>query len=392
MMKKSIYTLILFLAPLSMYGQLKVDHYGKVSVGEPTNAGDGGSGALVAIGDDPNYIWGDFTILNTSFLSFKVPDTNRESVGLYSEVYPAVNGTSTQPISTAIWGMSCGSSTTNYGVVGSLNNSYGAGIYGTTALGSGPQLSGKYAGYFDGAIHVNGILTTSAGTYQLSDMRLNQNVALLSETTNSRGNAIDQLQKLSVLEYNLVSPTPKEKRNSLSNHFKEPEEETDKVELERRHYGLSAQELQEVYPDLVFEGQDGYLGINYVELVPILIRSIQELKQELDEVRGGNGDVKMSRSVATALTSANASGNVLYQNTPNPFKEQTVIRFSLADNAQNAAICIFDMTGKMLKKLPISSGESSVSINGWELGEGMFLYSLMVNGQEFDTKKMIISK
>jgi hypothetical protein len=50
------------------------------------------------------------------------------------------------------------------------------------------------------------------------------------------------------------------------------------------------------------------------------------------------------------------------------------------------------MTGKMLKKLPISSGETSVSINGWELGEGMFLYTLMVNGREIDTKRMIIAK
>ena len=85
-------------------------------------------------------------------------------------------------------------------------------------------------------------------------------------------------------------------------------------------------------------------------------------------------------------------GNVLYQNTPNPFKEQTTIRFSLADDTQNASICLFDMTGKMLKNLPISSGETSVSLNGWELGEGMFLYTLIVNGKEIDTKRMIITK
>ena len=50
------------------------------------------------------------------------------------------------------------------------------------------------------------------------------------------------------------------------------------------------------------------------------------------------------------------------------------------------------MTGKTIKKLPISSGMDSVSVGGYELGEGMFLYSLVVNGQEIDTKKMIISK
>lgn len=53
----------------------------------------------------------------------------------------------------------------------------------------------------------------------------------------------------------------------------------------KSHYGLSAQELQTIYPDLVTEGQDGYLAVNYVELIPILIQSIQDLKRELDELR-----------------------------------------------------------------------------------------------------------
>ena len=172
--------------------------------------------------------------------------------------------------------------------------------------------------------------------------------------------------------------------------------EADKKEKEalaaQRHFGLIAQELKDIYPTLVQEGQDGYLSINYIELVPILIRSIQTLKQELDEVKGAGAEsISLSRNT-TAVTDAAAVGNILYQNTPNPFKEQATIRFHLADNATNAAICIFDMTGKMLKKLPISSGDTSVSINGWELGEGMFLYTLIVNGREVDTKRMIITK
>ena len=160
----------------------------------------------------------------------------------------------------------------------------------------------------------------------------------------------------------------------------------------RRHFGIDAEELRNIYPDLVLEGQDGYLSVNYVELVPILIRSIQELKQELDEVKGAPKAQTRSAGNEPADFSAVASGNVLYPNTPNPFKEQTVIRFSLADDVRDASICIFDMTGKTLKKLPISSGMESVSIGGYELGEGMFLYSLIVNGQVIDTKRMVISK
>ena len=50
------------------------------------------------------------------------------------------------------------------------------------------------------------------------------------------------------------------------------------------------------------------------------------------------------------------------------------------------------MTGKMLRKLPVTAGMESVTVNGWELGEGLFLYSLVVNGQKIDTKRMIMSK
>ena len=158
----------------------------------------------------------------------------------------------------------------------------------------------------------------------------------------------------------------------------------------RRHFGIDAEELQKIYPNLVLEGQDGYLGVNYVELVPVLIRAIQELKQELGEVKGeANAKAHSFSSESTDLI-ADATGNVLYQNTPNPFKEKTVIRFKLAENVQNAAICIFDMQGKMLKKVPISLGMESISIGGYELGEGMFLYSLIVNGKEVDTKRMIL--
>ena len=127
----------------------------------------------------------------------------------------------------------------------------------------------------------------------------------------------------------------------------------------------------------------------HIELVPVLIRSIQELKLELDETKNPENG---TRGTTDIKKDTFAKKCVLYQNSPNPFKENTVIRFKLADDVRDAAICIFDMTGKTIKKLPISSGMDSVSVGGYELGEGMFLYSLIVNGQEIDTKKMVISK
>lgn len=52
----------------------------------------------------------------------------------------------------------------------------------------------------------------------------------------------------------------------------------------KRHFGVDTKELQNIYTGLELEGQDGYLSVNYLEMVPLVIRSIQELKQELDEL------------------------------------------------------------------------------------------------------------
>ena len=85
-------------------------------------------------------------------------------------------------------------------------------------------------------------------------------------------------------------------------------------------------------------------------------------------------------------------GVPMLQNTPNPAREQTVIRYRLAPDAQNACICIYDLQGKQLRQIPVSTGSDSVNIAAHELGAGIYLYSLIVNNQEVDTKRMILSK
>lgn len=385
-MNKTFLILAIVLAPLPSFAQLKVNNYGKMQVGPfgSNNVVDQNN-ATVIIGDNANYVWSDFGMYNMGLQNCKQPDTSRESIGLYSEVY----GSSTSQHSTAILGLASGSSTSNYGVVGAVNGGKGAGIYGTTGPCAEVQLNSSYAGYFDGCTYVNGNLTTTA-LYNLSDIRLKKNITLFGESAETEGSAVSRLQKLNVIEYNLLDPAQRVKRDSQPGHFRNSEGQSE-IEKERRHYGVSAQELQKIYPNLVLEGQDGYLAVNYVELVPILIRSIQELKTELDVVKGISKSMTRSVSDETSDFSTVGKGNVLYQNTPNPFKGQTIIRFSLADDVQNACICIYDMTGKQLRKLPISSGDTQVTVNSYELGEGMFFYSLIVNGQEIDTKKMVVT-
>jgi hypothetical protein len=55
-------------------------------------------------------------------------------------------------------------------------------------------------------------------------------------------------------------------------------------------------------------------------------------------------------------------------------------------------IAVLDLNGKMLLQFNNLKGASQVTINGNTLQAGMYLYSLVVNGQETITKKMILTK
>ncbi len=307
--------------------------------------------------------------------------------GIYSEALKKTNNWG-DAVGVYGYGLGDGNNNRKFGVVGTIPiGARGAGVCGTEEGACPPHNSvyGNYAGYFFGETYFDGNVTGTTGIYNYSDIRLKDNVSSLKD---AKSTALDNLQKLDVIEYNLKRPN---KENILLNK---------KGEDKRRHYGVSAQELQEIYPDLVRESQEGYLTVNYTELVPILIRSIQELKAELDEVKGTNGDVRKARAASFEeddpldvkdATSIPAMAT-LAQNTPNPFSERTTIRFTLPENAQNAFIYIFDMSGKMQKQIPVDSSMESVSIEGYELRAGMYIYSLVIGGKEIQTRRMILSK
>ena len=49
--------------------------------------------------------------------------------------------------------------------------------------------------------------------------------------------------------------------------------------------GFVAQELQEVYPELVGEGEDGMLYIKETKLVYLLMEEVKKLKEEVEELK-----------------------------------------------------------------------------------------------------------
>ena len=52
-----------------------------------------------------------------------------------------------------------------------------------------------------------------------------------------------------------------------------------------KDYGVIAQEIQKVMPELVDTRDSGYLAVKYDKIVPLLIESIKELKKEIEELK-----------------------------------------------------------------------------------------------------------
>lgn len=94
------------------------------------------------------------------------------------------------------------------------------------------------------------------------------------------------------------------------------------------------------------------------------------------------------------LNLANSTTNaLLFQNVPNPFYAKTEIKYFVPDEVQEAFLFISNMQGALIKTINVyNRGNASVTINGTELKAGMYLYSLVADGKEVDTKRMILTE
>ena len=190
-------------------------------------------------------------------------------------------------------------------------------------------------------------------------------------------------------------------------------------EVQRRvrtlEFGFLAQELKEVFPELVVQSFDGYYAVNYIGLIPIIVEALKEQRNELREQReilaqqreliehlinpGVGIPVRIhSAPLTDELPAFDAFSNigrtaVLHQNVPNPFNQSTQIQFYLPETVRNASLIIFDMQGKQLIQIPLTQrGDGVEVIQGSQLSPGIYLYALIADGREVDVKRMILTQ
>ena len=128
----------------------------------------------------------------------------------------------------------------------------------------GNGISGAESDAF--VVRFNGNATLSGNLTINSDERLKDNIQPLGSTLN-------KLHQIEAKTYSL----------------KKDEEHTPKI-------GVLAQEVQAVFPELVTEGADGILSVNYQGLVPVLINAIneQQLKMSEQQLKMSEQDAKIA--------------------------------------------------------------------------------------------------
>ena len=263
--------------------------------------------------------------------------------------------------------------------VGIYAEAFGSVANNTIGIYSGVVNPGQfdYAASFNGDVLINGV---NIG----SDKRLKKDIK-------QENNAIEKIMKLNPVSYKY------DKNASKWLNF----------EFSKTSHGFIADEVLEVFPEMVKEFVEPVLGdakalneakvfksVNYIQLISILTKGIQEQQAQIEELKTLlkstntlvlNDNLKLPQDIANKAFT-------LSQNTPNPFSEKTTITYSIPTNTEKAVLAIFDMTGKLLQQYNLLQGKNQLVINGNTLQAGMYIYSLLANGQEVVSKRMVLTK
>lgn len=414
-MKKIITIAITTIFSLTIQAQFVVDSIGRVNIHNPNSKPayvniEGNEFNLRALRTGPA------TVQSPAMEAINQMSGNVWLYGFKGHSYGTGNSSNC-----GVWGLSTeGGAYKNFGVMGCLysTTNKGAGIYGTVRWSQDPVVafSKGYAGYFDGDVHIQGNVSYSGSLTGNVVLTSQPDISTVSSaiSTMEKGTQeplpSDLLQGISMKTYYHPIPQQDDTKSHQQRDYSGldsteiailqniPEETTEDVIgkqiLSKKHYALDTEELEEVFPDLVYENEDGTKSINYVEMVPILVQAINKLSAKIEELEEGNAAKKnLSRTASTSGTGDNLVMLSLGHNKPNPFGTITSIDLSIPDDVQKAFIYVYNLQGQKVDQVDITArGKQTIQLNAATLSDGMYLYSLIADGKVVETRRMIVEK
>ena len=113
------------------------------------------------------------------------------------------------------------------------------------------------------SVYIYTDLYVNGSIYNTSDKNHKEEIEPISESK------IENLFDLEPVEYKLKSDTKNKK-----------------------HYGLIAQDVEEIYPELISDSNLGFKTVNYMELIPLLLLKMKNMQKEIDGLREQIGTIK----------------------------------------------------------------------------------------------------
>ena len=147
------------------------------------------------------------------------------------------------------------------------------------------------------------------------------------------------------------------------------------------------------------KNKEDFYGLRYAEFVVPLVKAVQELsaennelKKELDELKEIVSRLSKAQGVSSGgVDNASLSGAYLEQNNPNPFNGTTIIRYYLPESSGSAKITITNIKGQLLKSIALNGkGRGQINLSANTLAAGSYTYSLWVDGKQADSKQMLL--
>jgi hypothetical protein len=293
-----------------------------------------------------------------------------------------------------------------YGVFGeAIGGGVNYSIYGTSSpITTASATNQSWAVYSNGAAYY----TTA---YSPSDGLIKKNVVTIS-------NAISIVNQLNPIKFNFDVALGASKGMNLPNSVQ---------------YGFKAQEVEVILPELVTGvinpalydslGNEiiepySFKALNYNAFIGILTKAVQEQQSQIlskdsainslnDRLTalencinglnlcGNNQAIQQNNannqnSSITNIELKDAQSIVLEQNVPNPFAEQTTINYFLPDEINKAQLLFYNAQGKLIQSLElIQKGKGSINVFASDLSNGIYTYTLVVDGKIIETKKMV---
>ncbi len=170
---------------------------------------------------------------------------------------------------------------------------------------------------------------------------------------------------------------------------------------EIRYIGPMAQDF---YREFNLGGSDS-LGINTINMNGVNMAAIKGLLLKVDKVENENKELKervdnLERVVSSKSFEFTNSENIfddiiLEQNNPNPFDSETLISYFIPSEINgNFELVLTDLNSTTVyKKYQLHSGSPDyISVAANDLGTGVYLYGITVNGKLVVSKKMMVIK